>query len=158
MSEDKRLFYPRKSRPQVVEYSHEEPIRGQIVFKGDFTPKSLTVGRYAEGGERVPDYVELDGRRYTDDGIDLTEHYREGKCVAVDLDGARYARERECTLTRTYEGNPCSDWTCSECGKVHTEHNMARTASYCPRCGARVTKVVMEPWNPAAASPEMRDG
>ena len=157
MSEDKRLFYPRKSRPQVVEYSHDEPIRGAAVLT-DGTRWNFTISRNTKHGTRELSHFEVGDRRYTDDGIDLQEHYEDGRCLAVDLDGARYARERECTLTRTYEGNPCSDWTCSECGKVHTEHNMARTASYCPRCGARVTKVVMEPWNPAAAVPEMRNG
>lgn len=139
MSEDKRLFYPRKSRPQVVEYSHEEPIRGRIVFKGDFTPKPLTIGRHAEGGERVPDYVELDGRRFTEDGIDLIEHYEDGRCVAVDLDGARYVRERTCDMVLTYRGFPCNDYECTACGKKHCAE---RASEHCPRCGARRVRVV----------------
>ena len=50
--------------------------------------------------------------------------------------------KRTCTMERTYIGDPCSDWTCSACGKKHVVHNMARLGEYCPRCGAKVEKVV----------------
>lgn len=48
---------------------------------------------------------------------------------------------RSCTMTCTYHGEPCSDWTCSRCGKTHVVHNAARLGEFCPRCGARVTGV-----------------
>lgn len=101
---------------------------------------------------------EADGVQFTADGVDLQEEYEGGRCVAVTLDGVRYVRERTCTLTMTYAGDPCSDWTCSECGKVHVEHNRAPVDEHCPRCGARRTGVVMDPWNPAKAAPEEHDG
>lgn len=47
-----------------------------------------------------------------------------------------------CTMTCTYRGEPCSDWTCSFCGKTHVVHNAARVGEYCPRCGAKVAEVV----------------
>lgn len=38
--------------------------------------------------------VTVDGtRHFTEDGVDLVQHYAEGRCEAVDLDGARYRRE-----------------------------------------------------------------
>lgn len=59
--------------------------------------------------------------------------------VGITVDGVPWTPERTCTLERTYVGYPCSDWTCSACGKIHTD-NDAR--EHCPRCGARVVRVV----------------
>lgn len=75
-----------------------------------------------------------------------------------EADGMRYEPVGECVLTRTYEGEPCSDWTCSACGKTHCVHNAAKVSEFCPRCGNKVTGVEMDPWNAAAADPEMRNG
>lgn len=44
-----------------------------------------------------------------------------------------------CTLTVEYEGYPMSDFRCSACTKVH---NAPRPGAFCPRCGARVVRVV----------------
>lgn len=155
-----RLFYPRELKSEVKSYDQTEPIRFRVIYEGGLRPTEFTAGRVVfvgdEPHERKVRFIEADGKRYTFDPVDLVERYDDGKCYEVVVDGVEYTRKRTCTLTRTYEGNPCSDWTCSECGKVHTEHNMARVNAYCPRCGAEVGKVVMEPWNSAAATPEMR--
>jgi len=44
------------------------------------------------------------------------------------------------TMKETYEGWPCSDFTCGECGKVHTAPRLM-PGEHCPRCGARVDEV-----------------
>lgn len=98
----------------------DDQIRGALVFGGGLRPHPFTTCRHLKDGtEREVDHVEVDG--------------------------ARYERVRECTLTRTYSGEPCSDWTCSECGKTHCWHNAARVGERCPRCGAVITRVEMEP-------------
>lgn len=103
------------------------------------------------------------------DGTEMAEAYNayvrtpDGSFALREVDhfehgGARYERVRECTLARTYSGEPCSDWTCSNCGKTHCVHNAAKLGEFCSRCGALVTRVEMDPWNAAAADPEMRNG
>lgn len=57
---------------------------------------------------------------------------------AIEVDGVRFTMERTCTLTREFHGTPCSDWRCSECGKIS---NSPRPGEHCPRCGAKVTRV-----------------
>lgn len=47
----------------------------------------------------------------------------------------RYALERKCDMALEFEGTPCNDYRCSNCGKVH---NAPRLHRYCPRCGARI--------------------
>lgn len=43
-------------------------------------------------------------------------------------------------MIETFRGWPCSDWTCSRCGKVHTAHWTA-PGEYCPRCGRVVARI-----------------
>ena len=107
-----RLFTPRCN---VREYDQTEPIRCKLVYEGSVRPSEFTAGRMAKDEsdgtirERVPKYVEVDGVRFTPDGIDLVEHYEGGRCVAVTLDGVDYVRGvyRE-TVAKT----------CPKCGKV----------------------------------------
>ena len=53
--------------------------------------------------------------------------------------GAVFAKVDWCTLTVEYAGDPCNDYRCSACGKLH---NAPRANAFCPRCGARVALVV----------------
>lgn len=73
------------------------------------------------------------------------------------LDSERWEKARECRFERTYHGDPCSDWTCGECGKTYTWHNLATLPERCPRCGARCVAVDMEPWDSMQAPVEMRE-
>jgi len=57
---------------------------------------------------------------------------------AVVMKGRRFTRERICSLTTAFKGEPCNDYVCSACGKMH---NAPRPSTFCPRCGARVTDV-----------------
>lgn len=72
-------------------------------------------------------------------GLYSLETYENAKAIIVD--GLRFERVRECTMKRTYYGTPCSDWTCSACGKVS---NVLKPNERCSRCGAVVAKVVDE--------------
>lgn len=56
---------------------------------------------------------------------------------SVDIGGVRFVLERTCSMALTFKGEPCNDYTCSACGKVH---NAPRVNEYCPRCGARIRK------------------
>lgn len=40
------------------------PIRGEIHWRGDMSPTSLSYARYVNGHERVAEWVEFDGVRY----------------------------------------------------------------------------------------------
>ena len=62
---------------------------------------------------------------------------RKGDCVW-------FRKHRECTMTEGYKGNPCNDYTCSACGKMHCAPQLH---AYCPRCGARVVGVEDGAWS-----------
>ena len=88
-----------------------------------------------EGGEKAWEYpIALNGRvpaRFFAEGVEL-------------------APVRECVFTRTYEGYPNNDYTCSACGKTYTAE---RSSECCPRCGARRTATV-----DADGTPLLHDG
>ena len=66
-------------------------IRGRVVFdRGD---GAFTFARMVRGHERKVRRVEVDGTCYYPDDFEFVEHYEDGRCVAVELDGVRYARE-----------------------------------------------------------------
>ena len=73
----------------------QNAIRGKIIYADGSRPSDFTFARMVNGGERVPIRVEIDGRQFTEDGVDLQEHYRDGFCYAVTLDGVRYVRRPE---------------------------------------------------------------
>jgi len=80
--------------------------------------------------------------RVTEDGVIYqagmfaANVYRQARAIVVC--GVRFVRERKCTITRTFHGSPCNEWECDECGK---KSNSPKAPQYCPRCGARVTRV-----------------
>ena len=73
------------------EYDRSEPIRG-VVHWSDGTETKLTYARHVGDAERSPVRIVLDGRHFTEDGIDLTEIYVEDRLDAVVLDGVRFVR------------------------------------------------------------------
>ena len=105
---------PYRNKPDFREYDQSKPIRGVISWE-DGTVSRITYARYVNGVER--------------------------RVATIDMDGDRFERVRECVMTRTFRGYPCNDYTCSECGKTHCAE---RASEWCPRCGARRTKVVDE--------------
>lgn len=66
--------------------------------------------------------------------------YEKAEAIAVmfgadKCDCAWFRRFRECTMTVGFKGNPCNDYTCSACGKMHCAPQLH---AYCPRCGAKI--------------------
>ena len=57
---------------------------------------------------------------------------------SVVMQGLKFEKERFCSLKVTFHGDPCNDYVCSNCGKMH---NAPRSGRFCPRCGAKVTEV-----------------
>ena len=62
------------------------------------------------------------------DAITVRFSKRKGDCIW-------FRKFRECTMTEGFKGNPCNDYTCSACGKMHCAPQLH---AYCPRCGARI--------------------
>lgn len=110
-------MYPKQD---VREYDMTPAIRFAAMFE-DGTERPFTTMGATPGGKRVLKHFEL--RDEWDNTL------------------SRYTEERECVMTRTFRGYPCNDYTCSECGKTHCAE---RASEWCPRCGARRTKVVDE--------------
>ena len=48
---------------------------------------------FSASSASTPLYVEVDGTRYENMGVQLVEHYEDGECVAIDYDGVRYVKE-----------------------------------------------------------------
>lgn len=87
----------------TIEYDQSKPIRGRFVFE-DGTDLPFTKARFINGVERKVKYVEVDGVRFTSDGIDLIEYYGgNGRCMAILLDGIRYVPDRKQHHEESYE-------------------------------------------------------
>ena len=91
-----------RDHSDTIQYDQSKPIRGRFVFN-DGTDLPFTKARYINGIERKVKYVEVDGIRYTSDGIDLIEYYDNGKCIALLLDGVRYVPDRRQYHEESYE-------------------------------------------------------
>ena len=108
---------------------------GVLKLHVDFDDGSAWFYPLALNGRR-PVGVSVGGVAYGPQPEDEIWYLDSLRIVAIERDGRLYEVVRDCELVRTFHGYPCSDWTCSACGKIS---NSPHPTQRCPRCGARVT-------------------